>query len=142
MDSRLAELAGQKLCSTCKPINLEKLCDGFWLPEYSTLKTSSSQCKLCELVVLGVSDKERHPWTASIICADTRLKPKATKELPFRYRIADSRSDSRTKWGMRITEIDILLESRVCGLLSVFAAKGILDSHLSSSYSANIILWR
>src|SRR5437764_6851202 len=118
------ELTGQKICSSCRNITLEKLCDGYLLPEYSTLQASALQCKLCGLIMFGLSDKKNHPWTETTVRPNTKLRLLARRELPFSLPTSDNRHDIQACHGRRITEIDILLESRQCGRLSVFALKG------------------
>ena len=117
-------LAGHKICSSCRRITLEELCHGVVLPEYSTVQASALQCKLCELILLGVSDRKNYPWTETILRPNTKLRLLAEKELPFRLPTGDERPEMRERLGRRITEIAILLENRICGRLSVFALKG------------------
>lgn len=82
-------------------------------------------CGLCNLVLHALFNDKRRWSRERPPQPDERPVLKATRELPFaiHQRGAD---EAGARVGYRITDLDIVIGSRSCGILSVFAQEGIV----------------
>jgi hypothetical protein len=111
------------LCCTCEGITLAALCDGLQIPGYASIEASAEQCPLCQILLHTLSEAKRPAWWKSARSSSERLTLQASRELPFALPLQNE-SPVRTKGGRRVIRLDIIHDHRVCGALSVFAAKG------------------
>lgn len=122
LQAKLLRKMEMALCSTCKGITLDKLCDGFRTLGYPSIESSAEQCKLCQLLLHALSEPRQYQVDVAHNTSG-RLTLRAIKELPFALP-TQNELPVHLKAGRRVTRLDIIHEHRVCGTLGVFAYEG------------------